>query len=200
MQTLRQKSLRLTEYLEFLLGRQAVSDLGKMDPEQASKKEIRQPKDRVVDQPPSTSPAQYTIYRIITPTDTAARGAQLSICFFPDSEHHQSVHQANTLENSQSERGCTSASQPQSTLPISTSLPINTDGKEAILNTILSSLQERGIVADHRCPDVIRVAPVPLYNSFEDVWVFAKIFKKVIVDTLVKFGGCRDMIVSSAPT
>jgi kynureninase len=31
-------------------------------------------------------------------------------------------------------------------------------------------LQEKGIVTDWREPNVIRVAPVPLYNTFEDCW------------------------------
>jgi len=35
---------------------------------------------------------------------------------------------------------------------------------------LLQALQNQGIVADFREPDVLRFAPVPLYNRFEEVW------------------------------
>lgn len=41
-------------------------------------------------------------------------------------------------------------------------------------------LQKRGVVTDFRPPDVIRVAPVPLYNSFGDVWRFAQILRESV--------------------
>jgi kynureninase len=62
-----------------------------------------------------------TTLEIITPTDPAQRGCQLSVL----------VHQR---------------------------------GRE-----LFDALAAQGIVADWREPNVIRLAPVPLYNSFEDV-------------------------------
>jgi len=39
----------------------------------------------------------------------------------------------------------------------------------------------RGVYADWREPDVIRVAPAPLYNSFEDVYRFSEILRSCLV-------------------
>lgn len=41
-------------------------------------------------------------------------------------------------------------------------------------------LSERGVNVDWREPDVIRVAPVPLYNAFEDVASFARILSETL--------------------
>ena len=38
---------------------------------------------------------------------------------------------------------------------------------------LFRTLEEQGFVGDFRPPDVIRVAPVPLYNTFHEVWRFA---------------------------
>jgi kynureninase len=45
---------------------------------------------------------------------------------------------------------------------------------------VYASLAKKGVSADWREPDVIRLAPVPLYNTFEDVYAFAEIFKRII--------------------
>lgn len=42
---------------------------------------------------------------------------------------------------------------------------------------LYKAITEKGVIADWREPDVIRVAPVPLYNSFTDVWKFIEILK-----------------------
>ena len=41
-------------------------------------------------------------------------------------------------------------------------------------------ITKRGVVADWREPDVIRIAPVPLYNSFIDLYQFYKILEEAV--------------------
>jgi len=62
------------------------------------------------------------------------------------------------------------------------SLQFETDGKK-----IFDSLTSKGVIADWREPDqegrgsgVIRVAPVPLYNSFNDVYRFGQLLQEAI--------------------
>lgn len=52
------------------------------------------------------------------------------------------------------------------------SLLFKEEGKE-----LFDFLLSKGVVADWREPDVIRVAPVPLYNTFEEVYRFAELIK-----------------------
>jgi kynureninase len=68
-----------------------------------------------------------------------------------------------TPENTE-ERGC------------QLSLVVKKDGKKAF-----DTLTKEGVIADWREPEVIRVAPVPLYNTFEDVYNFYSIMKKVLI-------------------
>ncbi len=92
MPALRERSVRLTGYLEGLLREHGVE--------------------------------------ILTPADPEARGAQLSMRF-PDA------------------------------------------------TAVLDDLTGRGVIADYRAPDIIRVAPTPLYNSFHDSWRIADILTDV---------------------
>ena len=44
----------------------------------------------------------------------------------------------------------------------------------AMPKDVLHALEEQNVIVDWREPDVIRVAPAPLYNSYEDVYLFAE--------------------------
>ena len=100
MQALREKSLKLTKYLEDLL-----IDLQKKGGQ----------------------------FKILTPLDPERRGAQLSL----------------KLE-------------------------------EGLLAVVMHELEARAVILDERKPDVIRVAPAPLYNNFTDVWKFMEAFKAAL--------------------
>jgi kynureninase len=45
---------------------------------------------------------------------------------------------------------------------------------------LFDKLTEKGVIADWREPNVIRIAPVPLYNSFEDVYRFGVALKESV--------------------
>lgn len=45
---------------------------------------------------------------------------------------------------------------------------------------LVKDLAERGIIVDWREPNVIRMAPVPLYNSFEDIFAFGQVFTEFL--------------------
>ena len=55
------------------------------------------------------------------------------------------------------------------------SIKIHRNGKN-----LFEKLTSNGIICDWREPDIIRVAPVPLYNSFTDVYRFIETLKKYI--------------------
>jgi kynureninase len=65
--------------------------------------------------------------------------------------------------NNPDERGC------------QLSLFMKQDGKK-----IFTQLKKHGVIADWREPNVIRIAPVPLYNTFEEVFRFGEIVKKFL--------------------
>ncbi|MEE8411071.1 MAG: kynureninase, partial [Acidobacteriota bacterium] len=44
---------------------------------------------------------------------------------------------------------------------------------------MFAQLKKAGLVADYRRPDVIRLAPVPMYNSFHDVWRLGRAFEQL---------------------
>lgn len=55
------------------------------------------------------------------------------------------------------------------------SLTVNLHGLDG--KTVFDRIEAAGVTCDFRHPNVIRVAPVPLYNSFEDAYRFVTILK-----------------------
>ncbi|KAK4992460.1 Kynureninase (L-kynurenine hydrolase) [Elasticomyces elasticus] len=49
--------------------------------------------------------------------------------------------------------------------------------REGLLESVMEHLEEEGVVVDERRPDVIRVAPAPLYNNYSDVLRFVQVFR-----------------------
>ncbi len=45
---------------------------------------------------------------------------------------------------------------------------------------VFKELTAQGVIADWREPNVIRVAPVPMYNSYEEVWKFGNLIERIL--------------------
>ncbi len=106
MQALREKSIQLTAYLEFVL-KDIFADL-------------------------AAERRSSVSLKIITPENAEARGCQLSLKL------------------------------------------VGSDRQ------LFEDMTKQGIIADFREPDVIRMAPVPLYNSFEDIYSAGIILKSLL--------------------
>jgi len=78
-------------------------------------------------------------------------------------KNHQKLPIELITPRNENERGC------------QVSMLVPGDGK-----IVFDALLKHGVMADWREPNVIRVAPVPLYNTFEEVWHFATILKKIV--------------------
>ncbi|KAK1774770.1 pyridoxal phosphate-dependent transferase [Copromyces sp. CBS 386.78] len=52
--------------------------------------------------------------------------------------------------------------------------------RDGLMDKVAAALEENGVVCDKRKPNVIRVAPVPMYCRFEDVCKFMEIFEAAI--------------------
>ncbi|MEO4052867.1 kynureninase [Solibacillus sp. CAU 1738] len=61
--------------------------------------------------------------------------------------------------------------------------------------SICKALKEAGVIPDFRAPNGIRLAPVALYNSFEEVWKVVQILKDIMKkETYKKFHNEREII------
>jgi kynureninase len=58
------------------------------------------------------------------------------------------------------------------------SLMVNVKGLDG--KAMFNALEKNGVTTDWREPNVIRVAPVPLYNQFQDIYHFVRILKECL--------------------
>ena len=49
-----------------------------------------------------------------------------------------------------------------------------------MMQKVFDEMMANKIICDERKPDVIRVAPTPLYNTFEDVWKAVMVMKNAL--------------------
>ncbi len=60
---------------------------------------------------------------------------------------------------------------------------------------ICKSLKENGIIPDFRAPNIIRLAPVALYTSYEEVWKVVQTLKKIMAEKQYeKFKNEREVV------
>lgn len=53
-----------------------------------------------------------------------------------------------------------------------------------VLHMTVERMKDQGIVVDMKRPDVLRITPAPLYNTFEDVWTFAQAMRQCVEQVL----------------
>jgi kynureninase len=94
-----------------------------------------------------------------------SKGKQLSdyLCFIVDTINDGLNEKIIEIITPRSEKGC------------QVSLLLLQKGKE-----VFEALKQNGVLADWREPNVIRIAPVPLYNRFEDIYHFGEIVKRIL--------------------
>mmetsp|Transcript_25064 Transcript_25064/g.49028 ORF Transcript_25064/g.49028 Transcript_25064/m.49028 type:complete len:513 (-) Transcript_25064:440-1978(-) len=54
---------------------------------------------------------------------------------------------------------------------------------------VCQRLEKRGVVVDFRKPNMIRAAPTPLYNTYEDCWRFVEALKRAVAEELRDIAG-----------
>ncbi|KAI6091818.1 kynureninase 1 [Hypoxylon rubiginosum] len=56
--------------------------------------------------------------------------------------------------------------------------------RDDLLHPVMQGLEKSGVIVDERKPNVVRVAPAPLYNTFADCVAFAEAFEAALLATL----------------
>jgi kynureninase len=54
--------------------------------------------------------------------------------------------------------------------------------EEGVMEEVFLKLGQRGAICDDRKPNVIRVSPTALYNTFEEIWEFVMILREILLE------------------
>jgi kynureninase len=86
-------------------------------------------------------------------------------------------------------RGCSDESGAGSSTPFEIVTPASPAERGAqlslrirpdLLDTISTELDRAYIIVDVRKPDIMRVTPMPLYNTYADAWYFVSVFTRAL--------------------
>jgi len=112
---------------------------------------------------------------IVTPKDVHFRGSQLSICI-PDLKTTKSKKdEANGSTGVEDSIDKTRSNVPP---PLA---------QTTLVARVHKNLEEtKGVICDSRNPDMLRLAPLAQYSTFEDVWMAAHALKEALKEELAK--------------
>jgi kynureninase len=54
--------------------------------------------------------------------------------------------------------------------------------EKEVMEQVFLRLGQRGVICDDRKPNVLRVSPAALYNTFEEIWEFVMILQEILAD------------------
>ncbi|UZJ54154.1 hypothetical protein CBS101457_003474 [Exobasidium rhododendri] len=107
---------------------------------------------------------------IVTPQEARFRGSQLSICI-PDSKA-STTNKSTEVEDS--------IDKTRSNVPP----PLS---QTTLVARVHKNLEEvKGVICDIRNPDMLRLAPLAQYSTFEEVWMAARALKEALTEELGK--------------
>ncbi|CCF49313.1 uncharacterized protein UHO2_05119 [Ustilago hordei] len=110
--------------------------------------------------------------RVVTPKDPLQRGSQLCIQI-PDPPQAAEAARKEQEKRQQQEQEAKSNGKD---------VPPPIDGKKLIARAHKRAEKQRGLVADIRSPDMLRLAPLAQFSTYGDVWRTADVLRQSLLD------------------
>ncbi|KAJ1018136.1 hypothetical protein NDA16_005002 [Ustilago loliicola] len=110
--------------------------------------------------------------RVVTPKDPLQRGSQLCIQI-PDPPSAEAEAKKEQQKRQQEEEEAKKNGKD---------VPPPIDGKKLIARAHKRAEKQRGLVADIRSPDMLRLAPLAQFSTYSDVWRTADVLRQSLLD------------------